>query len=32
MKGIKKNKTRKTFINLFCFDVFGYKESKRKTK
>ena len=33
MKGIKKKKkTRKTFINLFCFDVFGYKESIRKTK
>ena len=28
----KKKKTRKTFINLFCFDVFGYKESTRKTK
>ena len=26
----KKKKTRKTFNNLFCFDVFGYKESTRK--
>ena len=28
----KKKKTRKTFNNLFCFDVFGYKESTRKER
>ena len=37
MKGIKKiikkeRKKERHLINLFCFDVFGYKESTRKTK
>ena len=31
MKGIKKKKRQKRYsINLFCFDVFSYKESTRK--
>ena len=34
MKGInnKKKRLERYLINLFCFDVFGYKESTRKAK
>ena len=28
----KKKRQERHLINLFCFDVFGYKECKRKTK
>ena len=28
----KKKKQERHLINLFCFDVFGYKESTRKEK
>ena len=28
----KKKRQERHLINLFCFDVFGYKESTRKEK
>ena len=30
MKGIIKKRQERHLINLFCFDVFSYKESTRK--
>ena len=32
MKILKKKRQERHLINLFCFDVFGYKESTRKEK
>ena len=32
MKGKKKKRPERHLINLFCFDVIGYKESTRKIK
>ena len=32
MKRKKKKRQERHLINLFCFDVFGYKESTRKEK
>ena len=32
MKRKKKKRQERRLINLFCFDVFGYKESTRKEK
>lgn len=29
---MKKKRQERHLINLFCFDVFGYKESTRKEK
>ena len=31
-KIMKKKRQERYLINLFCFDVFGYKESTRKEK
>ena len=31
-RNLKKKKTERHLISLFCYDVFGYKENTRKTK